>query len=119
MINLKTILAGIVVIIIFYVLGLGFIGSLIGFFIAGAIIGYLNNENFKNGAINGLIFGFIGFTLVLVIYLIRLAIAGSFSHLSFDSIVILLIDCIMVIFMSIIGALLGTWIGNLIKSRKK
>ena len=118
MINLKTILAGIVVIMILYVIGLGFIGSLIGFFIAGAIVDYLDNENFKNGAINGLILGLIAFTLVVVLYLIRLSIVGSFSHISFYSIVILFIDYIMFIFMSTLGALLGTWIGNLNKSRK-
>ncbi|MBM4241449.1 MAG: hypothetical protein FJ150_07315 [Euryarchaeota archaeon] len=110
MINLKTVIIGLIIIMIFYVFGLGMIGDFIGFFIAGIAVGYLNDGSLKNGAINGIKLGTIGFTIILILYLIQFQIYGDSPSFSFYAVILLIINYILYGFMSTIGGIAGAGI---------
>ncbi|WP_431061637.1 DUF5518 domain-containing protein [Methanobacterium sp.] len=117
MLNFKSIIIGAVVGIILYfiliLLGLGFIGGVFGFFIAGITASYQTNENFKNAAIHGLLTGLIGYlTIMLILVVIIIITDGQDVFLLIENSLMFIIGILSFASVSTIGGIAGIWIKN-------
>lgn len=91
-------------------------GDLMGYLIGSAVVAYLVGGNYKNGAVHGIIVGFLGVAVVLVVGLMGMSVANA-TNLFLDVGIALATVMIITIIIGAITGAIGGIIGILIKNR--
>ncbi len=109
-INLKAILFGFILVIIFALIlnpFIGELGSYLSIIISTIIVGYVLNKNIVNGAFHGAIIGIIGALIAIIV----LVIIGGFFIIR-EEIVGLSINILIDIILGIIGGAIGSMLSK-------
>lgn len=127
-INWKAILIGSIIgsvlVIIITFLNYFYLGYIPIPILIGVIIGYITNENWKNGAMNAVIANAIISIIIIIVFSILVIIGiNTFTYLSslFMGIFIIILGFLLLIFFTLMGALggiIGSYTRKYIKNRK-